>query len=409
MKGLGKILIKERKKIIGLAKVLIEQAECKPKNYFTIGTGMNKQLMKPSTHDDEMRKKIKTACDNEDECTQKYYDYYSEQAIAENMTPATLETIGCTTVEPPADVEGEDDTPTGPCEGVSNDRLWSYQRTQGWMTDVEAQQEPVVDKTVSPEVRYDNGIGPVDWPDKKGQFFVEKDFVNDQATGSDKCTEMPLYHKKTGREIKIDSDKIKTKALEEYCYEKELEKAGDGTWTEFYTFEYVNGLQSCLINNWTYVKELGIDYNMGRDKCFESIKVPGTGELQGAMGYEFPVNRKFYRINKACVKAKWKNKMIKVDPYKNYGGEDRVSPIPQRTKTYFDRDEYQPYGSGQSQQSSLKQDIRNRLTGRYADVPLNKIYGSDEGGEVVVRQDVSTGPNPLERYGDGYFEDITII
>ena len=46
---------------------------------------------------------------------------------------------------------------------------------------------------------------------------------------------------------------------------------------------------------------------------------------------------------------------MKVDPYKNYGGKDRVSPVPQRTKTYFDRDDYTPYGSGQSQQSSFKQ------------------------------------------------------
>jgi hypothetical protein len=406
MEGLGKILIKERKRLIGLETVLVEQAECKPRDYFVSGSGMNTQLLKPSTHNTQMKELIKQACDNENECAQDYYNYYKEEAIKENITPATMEGIGC--VE--SSIEGEEDIPLGPCEGASEEELWSYQRTQGWMTDVEAQKEPVVDKTQSPEVVYTNGIGAIDWVAKKNLFFVEKDFKNDQAVGSEKCTLQPLYHKKTGREISIDSDRIKTKALEAYCYPEELEGAGDGTWTEFYTFEYANGLQSCLINNWTYIKELGIDYNMGRDKCFESIKVPGTAELQGAMGYEFPVNRKFYRINKECVKAAWKNKTMKVDPYKNYGGKDRVSPVPQRTKTYFDRDDYTPYGSGQSQQSSFKQDIRSRLTGRYGDVPLNKVYASDDGGEeVVVRQNITTGPNPLEKYGDGYFEDVTII
>lgn len=406
MEGLGRILVKERKKLLGLETLLVEQAECKPAQYFVIGTGLNQQVMKPSSHDTEMRTKIKEACDAENVCTPEYYQYYKDEAIRESITPATMVDIGCET----SSVEGEEDVPTGPCPGTREDQLWSYQRERGWLTDTEAQNTPIVDdEDENNPVEYPNGIGAIEWPNKKAYLFVEKKFFCDTCVGSDKCKELPLYHKKSGREVNIDSDRIKTKALEEYCLAEELEGAGDGTWTDFYTFEYANGLQSCLINNWTYIKELGIDYNMGRDRCFESIKVPGTAELQGAMGYEFPVNRKFYRINKECVKAAWKNKTMKVDPYKNYGGKDRVSPVPQRTKTYFDRDEYTPYGSGQSQQSSLKQDIRNRLSGRYADVPLNIVPASDDTEEVVVRQDINVGPNPLEKYGDGYFEDVTII
>ena len=62
--------------------------------------------------------------------------------------------------------------------------------------------------------------------------------------------------------------------LESFCDDNALLKAGDGSWTGFYKFKYKDGLETCLVDNWTYVSAMGISYGSPPDVLGDDCPEP---------------------------------------------------------------------------------------------------------------------------------------
>lgn len=401
MIGLGKLL-ESKKEVIGLARVLLEQAECYPEDFFTV----DGEVLEPGIDDSAMLVKVKAACSSGDECASSYFQYYKNNRSE---------------IEQPSEcnfsVEGEEDEPadTWDCknEGAASEEnlvTWAYDN--GWMTKTNAEKKTITDTEADPDVTYEDGLSSeeaedagLSWSDWR-RFFDKKSFFNNTVQGSERCKRIDLY------KLKADDDDLilaepEYKTLESYCTDTALLQAGDGSWTGFYKFKYKDGLETCLIDNFTYVTPLGVGYGTGENRCWDTVKVPRSLPHPG-MSYKMPARMLFYRVNSGCVSGKWASQQMIVDPDKNFGGKKKPQGLYQDLtpgSKGFDRKNWNPYGSGQSSSPGG--------TDPYAGARDRLAYNpeafrfSDDSEDVVVSRSGGEN-NPLEKYTD-YFDDITLI
>ena len=320
MKGLGKILL-ENKKVIGLARVLLEQNNCDSRNFFSEQGGVGTTYWTLPGDEDKIINKMKgnqgsyQGC--EDTCVREHFNFYKNDL---GGTKTLITICG-------EDVAGEEDVPVEGCPGRENEELVSYAKENGYVDADTARAMDIKDTTVNPPKSYPGGFdenGELEWSTDKSKFFEQKEFYNDED-GS--CSKVFLY-KKIDEYVSVWGD---TEGIEfgdditDFCTPEELSKAGDGNWKGFYVFEYKNGRKSCLINDWSYVQALGISWGpMDEDVCYDEVRFSDMTTLKGAIGYKLPINRPFFRINKGCVDAKWKRETMVVDPTKYYGGKEKV-------------------------------------------------------------------------------------
>ena len=397
MIGLGKLL-ENKKETIGLGRVLLEQEECYAEDFFTV----DDEVLEPGVDDNAMLVKVKEACSQGDSCASTYFEYYKNNR---------------SNIQKPSEcdfsVEGQEDEPvdTWACKddgAESEEELVTWAYDNGWMTKSNAEKESITDTEADPNVTYEDGLSSeeandddLDWSDWR-RFFKKKDFYNDTVEGSEKCKMISLYKKKEVEdELVLPEPEYAT--LESFCDDNALLKAGDGSWTGFYKFKYKDGLETCLVDNWTYVSAMGISYGTGEDRCWDYVRVPRSMPVPGAT-YNMPVKLSFYRVNAGCVTGKWKSQQMIVDPDKNFGGKKRVQGQNQslNPSRVFDRKNYNPYGSGQSSPNTSGGDPYASARDRLAYNPEAFEY-IDDGEEVVTTS--RTTNNPLRGYG-GLIDDI---